>query len=98
MNWKEIIIVDAKYLGDYSIEVTFNDGVVRKMDFTDIVNKYPAFARLKNIDIFRQFAITDTLEWLDGAIDIAPEYVYQHGIEQISTPSAADGAAAYNHF
>lgn len=98
MNWKEILIIDAKYLSDYSIEVTFSDGAVRKMDFTAIINKYPAFARLKNIDIFRQFAITDTLEWLDGAIDIAPEYVYQHSVGDISTPSAAEDAATYNHF
>ncbi len=97
MNWKEIIIIDAKYLGGYSIEVTFNDGVVRKMDFTAIINKYPAFARLNDIGIFRQFTITDTLEWLDGAIDIAPEYVYQHSVEGISTPSAAEDAATYNH-
>lgn len=77
MTWKEII--DAKYLGNYSIEVTFNDGIKRQMDFTDIIDKYPAFARLKDITIFRQFSLTDTLEWLNGAIDIAPEYIYEHG-------------------
>ena len=77
MKWKEI--VDAKYLGDYTIEVTFNDGIKRQMDFTDVINKYPAFERLQDIIVFRQFVLTDTLEWLDGAIDIAPEYIYEHG-------------------
>lgn len=38
----------------------------------------PTISELSN-GIFRQFVLTDTLEWLDGAIDIAPEYIYEHG-------------------
>ena len=48
-------------------------------DFTDVIARYPAFAPLVETSRFKAFTITDTLEWENGRIDIAPEYIYEHG-------------------
>ena len=48
-------------------------------DFTDVIARYPAFAPLVETSRFKAFTITDTLEWENGCIDIAPEYIYEHG-------------------
>lgn len=77
MEWLEV--TNARYLGAHQVLVTFNDGVTKKIDFEPIINQYPVFAKLRDEKIFSQLKVTDTIEWLDGAVDIAPEYIYEHG-------------------
>lgn len=72
-------IIKAEYIEGYRLRVVFNDGTIKEMDFADIVWKYPVFKPLRDVDAFKRFNVTDTLEWINGAIDIAPEYVYEHG-------------------
>jgi len=74
-------VTRAEYLGEYKVSVLFNDGVKKTIDFRSILfeHDYPAFRPLKNIEIFRNFKVTDTLEWDDGNIDIAPEAIYELG-------------------
>ena len=74
-------IVSAEYLGGYKLSVLFNDGVKKEVDFYGILfeNDYPVFRQLKDIEKFIQFNVTDTLEWDNGNIDIAPETVYEFG-------------------
>ncbi|MFM2290677.1 MAG: hypothetical protein RIS29_490 [Bacteroidota bacterium] len=74
-------IVSAEYLGGYKLSVLFNDGVKKEVDFYGILfeNDYPVFRQLKDIEKFIQFKVTDTLEWDNGNIDIAPETVYEFG-------------------
>lgn len=74
-------IVSAEYLGGYKLSVLFNDGVKKEVDFYAILfeNDYPVFRQLKDIEKFIQFKVTDTLEWDNGNIDIAPETVYEFG-------------------
>ncbi len=74
--WKEV--VKAEYLDAYCIEVWFNDGAQKKVDLSDVIMKYPVFKPLKDIELFKQFTVTDTLEWNEGEIDIAPEYLYSN--------------------
>lgn len=75
-------VVQAKYLDGYKISVQFNDGVRKIVDFSELLKRnLPAFAPLKNIETFRQFVVTDTLEWNNGNIDIAPEFLYENGTE-----------------
>jgi len=76
--WTEIS--DAKYLDGYRILIKFNDGIRKVVDFAGIVQRYPVFKPLKDISLFRQFKVTDTLEWDNGKIDIAPEYLYENGV------------------
>ena len=74
-------IVSAEYLNGYKLSVLFNDGVKKEVDFYGILfeNDYPVFRQLKDIEKFIQFKVTDTLEWDNGNIDIAPETVYEFG-------------------
>jgi len=76
MMWMEII--DADYLDGYRLKISFNNGKTKVMDFSQVIEKYPVFKPLKNIELFKNFKVTDTLEWNEGKIDIAPEYVWEH--------------------
>ena len=76
--WTEVL--NATYLDSYRILVQFNNGVRKVVDFTNIVKHYPVFQPLSNLTLFKQFKVTDTLEWDNGKIDIAPEYLYENGI------------------
>ena len=76
-----IEVTEAQYVSAYKIWMRFNNGNCRIFDFATIIDQYPVFEPLKDIEVLKQFCVTDTLEWLDGKIDIAPEYLYEHGIE-----------------
>lgn len=65
---------------NYKILVSFNDGENRVFDFLPVIQKYTVFKVLENIEILKNFVLTDTLEWNNGELDIAPEYIYQNGI------------------
>lgn len=72
-------ITSAEYLSDYKLLVTFNNGEKRVFDFAGVIERYPVFAPLSDKNRFKAFYITDTLEWDNGHIDIAPEYIFEHG-------------------
>ena len=75
-------VVQANYVDGYRIAVLFNDGVKKIVDFTNLLKKnMPVFKPLENIDLFKKFTVTDTLEWDNGNIDIAPEYLYENGVK-----------------
>lgn len=71
-----LTITQAKYLHDYLIKVTFNNGEERTVDFFPISQKYTVFKPLENKNVLKNFQLTDTLEWENSTIDIAPEYLY----------------------
>lgn len=75
--WTEVS--KATYLDGYRILVQFNDGVRKVVDLADVIRKYPVFKPLEDLARFARFRVTDTLEWEDGKIDIAPEYLYENG-------------------
>lgn len=75
-----IWITSAKYLGDYRLELTFNDGTIKIFDGKDIVLK-PLYQSLQSLVVFQQFELDGwTISWENGKIDIAPEYLYEHAI------------------
>ena len=59
--------------------VSFNNGESRLFDVATIVDSYPVFAPLKDKNTLQQFHISDTIEWCNDTIDIAPEYIFEHG-------------------
>lgn len=71
-------VTDVEYNGDYSLICTFNDGAVKKVDMTSVLDA-PAFQELKDLDLFKQFGLDETIFWGNGA-DIAPEWLYQNGV------------------
>ena len=71
-------IVAADRLGDYRLMVTFNDGEKRIFDGHSLL-KGPVFAPLADEKVFNDYALDyETLTWLNGEVDIAPEFVYEH--------------------
>jgi len=70
-------VTSAKYLEDYRIEVSFNNGREGIADLSDALNG-KVFEALKNKTKFSSFVIDkelDTIVWSNGA-DLAPEYIF----------------------
>jgi len=71
-------ITKAKYLDDYKIYLLFNNGKEKTVDLKNHLYG-EIFEPLKNIDIFKNFVLSDwTIEWKNGA-DFAPEFLYEIG-------------------
>jgi hypothetical protein len=79
MNVMILNVTDVEYLGDYTLQCTFNDGSIKRIDLTPLLD-YPAFVELKDKKNFVQFGLDGTIFWYNGA-DIAPEYLYEHGVD-----------------
>ena len=74
-----IRVVDVDYIKDYTLEMTFSDGVRKRMDFRPILQG-EVFGELIDKAKFVQYGLTrSTIEWANGA-DIAPEYLNEHGV------------------
>jgi len=70
------IVVSAKYQGDFLIEVEFDNGVRKVIDFAKWLNG-PIFEPLKDKKYFKNFFLDGwTVAWPNGA-DIAPETLYE---------------------
>jgi hypothetical protein len=68
-------VTKAKYVKDYLIEVKFNDGTKKVIDFEPWLSG-PIFKPLKSKAYFKRFFIDGpTIAWPNGA-DIAPETLY----------------------
>ena len=68
-------VTNAKYVRDFLIEVKFNDGTKKVIDFEPWLTG-PIFRPLKSKAYFKRFFIdSPTIAWPNGA-DIAPETLY----------------------
>ena len=73
-------VTAARVVGDYLLELTFNDGRRVIFDCETLINKYKLFAPLRDKDVFASFSLDGwTVTWLDGTLDIAPEHLYELG-------------------
>ncbi len=73
---------EVKYLEDYKLRLSFNNGVVKEVDLKNELYG-EVFEPLKDIEQFKQVFVnkdTNTIEWKNGA-DFAPEYLYENGEE-----------------
>jgi hypothetical protein len=67
-------VVSAKHVGQFQVELTFNDGFVGIANFESVLNG-PIFMPLNDPEVFKQFELQGhTLCWKNGA-DFAPEYL-----------------------
>lgn len=65
---------------DYRLWVRFNTGEAKVFDFKPLLDR-PAFASLSDMAVFNSVYIDYGVPvWNDGDIDIAPEALYEHGI------------------
>ena len=68
-------VIDARYVSDYFIELLFNTGLRKTVDFAPWL-KGSIFEPIRNPAEFRQFIIAGgTVCWPNGA-DIAPETLF----------------------
>lgn len=69
-------ITTAKYLSDYKLWVTFDDGSSGEVDLSNEL-KGSVFEALKDLTVFKQVVVDPDLEtvvWPNGA-DLAPEFL-----------------------
>jgi hypothetical protein len=79
-------VTKAKYVRDYLIEVKFNDGTKKLIDFEPWLTG-PIFRPLKSKAYFKRFFIDGpTIAWPNGA-DIAPETLYAAETVRLDTAS-----------
>ncbi len=80
------VVVDARVLRTYVVEVTFADGAVRQVDLKPLLHG-EMFEPLKDPALFAQVAVDPvlgTIVWPNGA-DLSPEFLYQTNEESAST-------------
>lgn len=66
---------------DYLLWIRFNTGEAKVFDFKPLLDA-PAFAPLKDNDVFREVYIDyGVAVWQDGDIDIAPDYLYENATD-----------------
>lgn len=73
-------VTSVKYLSEYKVRVTFDDGVTKDIDLSQELYG-EVFEPLKDKSLFRQVTVnpeTNTIEWPNGA-DFAPEFLYEIG-------------------
>ena len=77
-----ILVTAARYLYDYTLELTFSDGLKAEIDFCGWINKFPFFKPLKVVNYFKNFSLDGwTVVWENGA-DIAPETLHQIALQK----------------
>jgi hypothetical protein len=70
-------VTAARYIGEYEIEVCFNNGRRRVADLSGALHG-PVFEPLKDKTLFGQMRVDEelgTIVWPNGA-DLAPEYIF----------------------
>ena len=73
-----IEISKAKQVGDYQIELVFNNKIKGVVDLKNTIftDHRDIFKELKDLNKFKKFKIEfDTLSWENG-LDLAPEFLY----------------------
>jgi len=71
-------IVAAKSRGGYELDVLFNNGDHRVFDGRKLLVG-EVFAPLADEKVFNDYRLDyETLTWLDGEVDVAPEFVYEN--------------------
>ena len=56
---KIIKLVNANYINDYVVELSFDDGVVQQIDFGNFLHKHPhpQYDKYRDLKKFKQFKI-----------------------------------------
>ena len=73
-------VVEAKPNDDFSLDITFDDGSVKRFDVKPYLN-FGIFRELQNLAYFKQVSIAyGTVQWPNEQ-DISPETLYVEGAE-----------------
>lgn len=91
-------IVEATPVGNYRVEVTFNDGKRGIADLSAVI-QHGVFAQLSNPEEFAKLHVDAELETIvrpNGA-DLAPEFVYFQAFKDDPSLAAQFKAWGYTH-
>ena len=71
-------IKSCRYAEEYKLALQFDNGTEGIADLKELPYSGVVFAPLKDKEIFRQVKLEDwgVITWLNGALDIAPEYLF----------------------
>ena len=76
---KILKIIKAQYVKDYIIRLTFNNGEIRMVDFTPLMQK-GICTKLQDMDYLRSFTLDPfTGDW-NNEIGFAPRYLYERSV------------------
>lgn len=71
-------IIDAKSRGGYLLDVFFSNGDHRLFDGSKLLAG-EVFMPLADEKVFNNYRLDyETLTWLNGEVDVAPEFVYEN--------------------
>lgn len=74
---KVFSILSVKNLGDYKLLILFSNNKEVVVDCKKLLD-FKIFEELKDINVFNSYKLDGTtLTWLDGNLDIAPEYLFE---------------------
>jgi hypothetical protein len=85
-------VTEATYVGEYKINVRFENGEVRLVDLAPHLYG-PVFEPLKDLSFFKSLRVDtdiDTIAWPNNA-DFSPDFLYEIGHLMSEQPDAADG-------
>ena len=79
--------IDLVFLSGTSLEVTFQNGVIKRFDMGQLFKKYPQFQALKDRDLFLSGKLQGFygIVWNDD-LDIEAETIYQDGLDVGKSP------------
>lgn len=81
-------VTGVRALPDHQLWVRFNTGEAKVFDFKPHLEA-PCFAPLKNVNVFQNVYIDYGCPvWMDGDIDIAPEYLYEYAVPYVGAAHA----------
>ena len=76
---KILKIIKAQYVKDYILRLTFNNGEIRLVDFTPLMQK-GICTKLQDMDYFCAFTLDPfTVDW-NNEIGFAPRYLYERSV------------------
>ena len=73
------MITKVQYIKDYQLEVTFYDGIVKRIDLQAFLedSTHPLITKFRDKELFKQVRIDyGTICWGDNEFDINPESIY----------------------
>ena len=78
-------VAGCSIVDESRMRVRFSTGETRIVDVSPLF-QIPIFASLKNRETLQAFSIDHgVLCWQDGDIDIAPEWLFDHGIKEVGS-------------
>jgi hypothetical protein len=81
-----IKVVEVRPNNDFSLDLKFNDGTVKRFDATAYLD-YEAFRELKDLDYFKQVTVAfGTVQWPHEQ-DISPDTLYLESVELSVAPA-----------